>query len=93
VLPRLTNWLINAHTVYEIGPGKEFATLDAAERAMDVEAARVWVSVCSFSSLLVLVAWLRKRAFAWFWIPLAFFPFSVRPSSPSRRRGSLPTEA
>jgi hypothetical protein len=70
----LMNWLIHPDTVYEIGPGKEFPTLEAAERVIDVEAARIWVSVGAFSSLIVATVWIWKRAFAWFWIPLTLIP-------------------
>jgi hypothetical protein len=71
----LTNWLIHPDTVYEIGAGKEFPTLEAAREAVDLEVAWIWVSVGAFSSLIVLTVWIWKRAFAWFWIPLAFLPF------------------
>jgi hypothetical protein len=63
-----------AQTVFAIGPGKEFPTLKAAEEALDVQNARIWVGVCALSALVVLGAWLWKRAFAWYWIPLACVP-------------------
>ncbi len=61
--------------VYEIGPGKDYATLKSAESAISVDIANTWAAVGVFSVLVVLMVWLWKRAFRWFWIPLAFVPY------------------
>jgi hypothetical protein len=71
-----TVFRLSSHSsVYEIGPGNEFPNLDAAEVALAVEIGRAWVAVGLFSSLVVLAVWLRKRAFRWFWVPLACVPY------------------
>ena len=72
-----TVWLIilGQPEVYELGPGKEFPTLQAAEAAVDVATARTWMAIGVFSMLVVLAVWLWKHSFRWFWIPLAMVPY------------------
>ena len=81
--------------VYDIGPGKKFPTMQAADAAVEVAIARTWVAVGVFSMLAVLVVWVRRRRpFKWFWIPLAFVPyvgpiFSAAPATWVLANGSI----
>jgi len=71
-----TMFLVLGHSeFYEIGPGQEFPTLDAAEMAISVQIGRAWLAVGVFSALVSLAVWLWKRSFSWFWIPLASVPY------------------
>jgi hypothetical protein len=76
--------LLRQSSVYEIGPGREFPTLQAAETALSVAIARSWGAVGVFSMLVVLAVWLWKRSFHWFWIPLVMVPYVGPPPSTSK---------